>query len=118
MPLNAKPSTQVLVPESISLAWRLGRAVALAHRQHADPVEAVLQVYGSGRLLFRGKVRPDAWLCMRNMPELQGLMPSARSASGRPHPYCLLTCACRPVCLYRWWTSQERPARGLYADTL
>ena len=43
--------------QSISLARRLGRTVALAHRQHVDPVAAVLQAYGSGHLLFRGKVR-------------------------------------------------------------
>ena len=49
--------------QSISLARRLGRTVALAHRQHVDPVAAVLQAYGSGHLLFRGKVRSGARPC-------------------------------------------------------
>ena len=46
--------TQVLVPHSLSLAWRLGRAVTAAQHAKRDPVAAVAEEAG-GRVLFVGE---------------------------------------------------------------
>ena len=56
--LSTKPMTgaelqRVAIPGTLTLAWRLGRAVARAHDAKSDPVQAVVQA-GQGALLFSG----------------------------------------------------------------
>ncbi|CAK0783618.1 hypothetical protein CVIRNUC_006817 [Coccomyxa viridis] len=58
--LSTKPMTgaelrRVAIPGTLTLAWRLGRAVARAHDAKSDPVQAVVQA-GQGALLFSGKI--------------------------------------------------------------
>ena len=58
--LSTKPMTgaelrRVAIPGTLTLAWRLGRAVARAHNAKTDPVQAVVQA-GQGALLFSGGV--------------------------------------------------------------
>ncbi|WIA10376.1 hypothetical protein OEZ85_010568 [Tetradesmus obliquus] len=56
-PMTGTTAHEVVVPGSLSLAWHIGMAVLTARAANADPVAAVLQLYGgSGRLLLRGKV--------------------------------------------------------------
>ncbi|WIA30432.1 hypothetical protein OEZ86_000516 [Tetradesmus obliquus] len=56
-PMTGTTAREVVVPGSLSLAWHIGMAVLTARAANADPVAAVLQLYGgSGRLLLRGKV--------------------------------------------------------------
>jgi DUF917 family protein len=44
---------QVLVPHTLSLAWRLGHAVAVAQHKKLDPGSEIAAETG-GRVLFRG----------------------------------------------------------------
>ncbi|MCS7050549.1 MAG: DUF917 domain-containing protein [Thermomicrobium sp.] len=46
---------RVVIPCTVSLAVRLGRAVLSARREHRDPITAALSVT-DGQVLFRGKV--------------------------------------------------------------
>lgn len=45
---------QVLIPYSLSLAWRLGHAVAVAQHAKQDPANALVAEAG-GRILFTGE---------------------------------------------------------------
>ncbi len=58
-PPPAHPLLQVAIPGTLSLAWRLGHALQQARRSRQDPAAAAVAAYGSGQVLFRGKVR---WL--------------------------------------------------------
>ena len=58
--LSTKPMTgaelrRVAIPGTLTLAWRLGRAVARAQDAKTDPVQAVVQA-GQGAFLFSGVV--------------------------------------------------------------
>ena len=44
---------QVLVPHTLSLAWRLGHAVATAQHAKQDPADAIAAKSG-GQVLFKG----------------------------------------------------------------
>jgi hypothetical protein len=44
------------VPRTLTLAKRIGEAIAAAHAAGSDPVEATLATAGGGRRLFRGKI--------------------------------------------------------------
>ena len=54
-PLTGAELRRVAIPGTLTLAWRLGRAVARAHEAKTDPVQAVVQA-GPGALLFSGAV--------------------------------------------------------------
>ena len=54
-PLTGAELRRVAIPGTLTLAWRLGRAVARAHDAKTDPVQAVVQV-GQGTLLLSGAV--------------------------------------------------------------
>ena len=54
-PLTGAELRRVAIPGTLTLAWRLGRAVARAHQAKSDPVQAILQA-GQGALLFSGAV--------------------------------------------------------------
>lgn len=54
---TACTANQVVVPGSLSLAWRIGMALLRARAAQADPVAALLALYaGAGRLLGTGAV--------------------------------------------------------------
>lgn len=52
-PLSGKAMKACAVPHTLSLAWRLGRAILAAHHAKADPVAAVA-AEGHGAVLFSG----------------------------------------------------------------
>ncbi|MDI3270601.1 MAG: DUF917 domain-containing protein, partial [Bacillota bacterium] len=54
-PLPAGAAAKAVIPGTISLAIRIGRALREAHRDHRDPLQALLATT-SGFLLFEGKV--------------------------------------------------------------
>lgn len=54
-PLDAEDAQKYAVKNSVSLAWRLGRAVATAKSAKEDPIQAILSVC-PGKLLFSGKI--------------------------------------------------------------
>ena len=54
-PLTGAELQRIAIPGTLTLAWRLGRAVACAHQAKSDPVQAVVQA-GQGALLFSGAV--------------------------------------------------------------
>ena len=54
-PLTGAELRSVAIPGTLTLAWRLGRAVARAHQAKSNPVQAVMQA-GQGALLFSGAV--------------------------------------------------------------
>lgn len=58
-PLTGQQLRKVVVPHSLSLAFRLGQAVAAAQHAKRDAVQAAADV-GGGAVIFSGKVA-DAW---------------------------------------------------------
>ncbi|BDA41353.1 probable D-/L-hydantoinase subunit A at N-terminal half [Coccomyxa sp. Obi] len=54
-PLTGRDLRRMAVPHTVTLAWRLGRAVLTALAAKADAVHAAA-VEGGGRLLFTGKI--------------------------------------------------------------
>jgi DUF917 family protein len=44
------------MPDSLTLAWRLGHALLGARRAQQDPALAAIAAYGGGQVLFQGKV--------------------------------------------------------------
>lgn len=55
-PLTGKELKAVAVPQTLSCAWRLGRAVLAARAAQCDTATAVCEQYHNGRVVFRGKV--------------------------------------------------------------
>ena len=55
-PLTGRELRSVAVPHSLSLSWRLGRAVIAARRAKSDAVKAAAEAAG-GTLLFAGKLQ-------------------------------------------------------------
>lgn len=61
-PINGKKLREIGIPNTYSLAWRLGRAVAIAQKagNTADVPRALIEAAGgdkSARVLFQGKIR-------------------------------------------------------------
>lgn len=57
-PVTGANTKKWVVEHTISLSWRMGRAVALARRSNRiDTVaESIIEEAGSGKVLFRGKI--------------------------------------------------------------
>ncbi len=54
-PMTGKQLKQAAIPGSISVAWKLGRAVLEARRKHANPIQKVVEITG-GQAAFEGKI--------------------------------------------------------------
>ncbi len=54
-PLKGSQVTRALVPDSISMAYRLGEALLLARQERRDPVAEIARQL-NGREIFRGKI--------------------------------------------------------------
>ena len=84
-PLTGKQVKEFGVRNTVSQAWRLGRAVIEARAEKADPVQAVLDREG-GVMLFRGKIVDVArWTTggfARGRVEIEGLDEHAGKALG------------------------------------
>lgn len=80
------------MPNSLSLAWNLGLAVLRAQASKADPVDAVLQVYGGqGVRLLDGKVvdverKTQEGFVRGNIRISTGSAPSAGAAAAAERP--------------------------------
>lgn len=92
-PLRGAELRRVAIPGSLTLAWRLGRAVARAHQAKSDPVQAVAQA-GQGALLFSGAVLsggPCGWMYDRCRPARR-LSLKEIHADRALQSYCCLRC--------------------------
>jgi len=54
-PMTGKQLKQAAIPGSISVAWKLGKAVFEARRKHNDPIQKVVEITG-GFAAFEGKI--------------------------------------------------------------
>lgn len=54
-PMTGRQVKQAAIIDSISVAWRLGKAVLEARRKHYDPIQRVVEITG-GFAVFQGKI--------------------------------------------------------------
>ncbi|KAK9800870.1 hypothetical protein WJX73_003020 [Symbiochloris irregularis] len=87
-PLSGQAMRSCAIQHSMSLAWRLGRAVLAARHAKSDPVAAAAGE-GGGRLLFAGKISSVAWILVEVPSKLRRCDMAFMSASCcYQHPLC------------------------------